>query len=490
MRNMSYAGIKASMKNSRDFMFDIFKSMIKEEWRMHSNLFGSGGFALFPVFIFLFTFFVSMVLPIFREIFTDTQIALGMHYLFLLVGCMVGAFGLMGREFMNRRFGQASLIAYSSRTLPVSQRLVFANFLVKDIVYYFALYVLPFIAGFALAAEIVPSGNFHFPATLLILLLTLSLSFMIGLSLVFFLSTVYAHSGKLLLSGLLAVSIFLLFISGNLGSNVFYRLPSLSFFLIPSKIQFLFSFVLITVPSALSLIFLKVDFPQVKKNYTNSFSRLCGYLGSYRYAAFVAKDSLDMKRSEGGLGKIIFSFLLPVALIWMLLSALGKVIPALNTLTLFSLVMGVLSSSMYNWLTEYDIFASYAFFPLRVSDMIKSKLNSYLFLNLVPFILLALLALKKEPAALLPSLLLFLSISLYMVSILVYLTGLSPSINIYNGKTFALYVISVVPLLLVNVILSMFGLYYVLVDLLLIPLALYLLGQSFRKWDRIESSLF
>ena len=54
-----------------------------------------------------------------------------------------------------------------------------------------------------------------------------------------------------------------------------------------------------------------------------------------------------------------------MALIWMLLSALGEVIPALNTLTLFSLVLGVLSSSMYNWLTEYDIFASYAFFPLK-----------------------------------------------------------------------------------------------------------------------------
>ena len=167
-------------------MFDIFKSMIKEEWRMHSNLFGNSGFALFPVFIFLFTFFVSLVLPVFREIFTDAQIALGMHYFFLLVGGMVGAFGLMGREFMNRRFGQASLIAYSSRTLPVSQRLIFVNFLVKDIVYYFVLYVLPFIAGFALAAELVPAGNFHLPGTLLTLLLTLSLSFMIGLSLVFF----------------------------------------------------------------------------------------------------------------------------------------------------------------------------------------------------------------------------------------------------------------------------------------------------------------
>ncbi len=471
-------------------MFDIFKSMIKEEWRMHSNLFGNGGFALFPVFIFLFTFFVSLALPVFREIFTDAQIAFGMHYFFLLVGSMVGAFGLIGREFMNRRFGQASLIAYSSRTLPVSQRLIFANFLLKDIVYYFILYVLPFVAGFALASELVPAGNFHLPGTLLILLLTLSLSFMIGLSLVFFLSTVYAHSGKLLISGLLSISVILLFISGNLDSEILYSLPSLSFFLTYSENQLLFSLVLVTIPSILSLIFLKVDFPQAKKSFPNHFSRICRYLGSYRYAAFVAKDSLDLKRSEGGLGKVIFSFLLPMALIWMLLSALGEVIPALNTLTLFSLILGVLSSSMYNWLTEYDIFASYAFLPLKISDMIKSKLNSYLFLNLVPFILLILLALKKEPAALLPSLLLFFSISVYMVSILVYLTGLSPSINLYNGKTFAIYALSIIPLLLINIILSMFGPYYVLADLLLIPLALYLLGQSFRKWDRIESTLF
>ncbi|KKG76661.1 hypothetical protein DU48_12820 [Methanosarcina mazei] len=35
----------------RDFMFDIFKNMVKEEWRMHSSLFGHRGFALFPVFI-------------------------------------------------------------------------------------------------------------------------------------------------------------------------------------------------------------------------------------------------------------------------------------------------------------------------------------------------------------------------------------------------------------------------------------------------------
>jgi hypothetical protein len=471
-------------------MFDIFKSMIKEEWRMHSSLFGHSGFALFPIFIFLFTFFVSLVLPVFREIFTDAQIALGMHYFFLLVGSMVGAFGLMGREFMNRRFGQASLIAYSSRVLPVSERFIFANFLGKDVVYYFILYILPFVAGFALAAEFVHAGNFGVLSTLLTLLLTLSLSFMIGISTVFFLSTIYAHSGKILLICLFVTSFLLLHISGNLNQDTLYSLPSLSFFFFPSENQFLLSGVLILVPSVLSLIFLKVDFPQAQKSFSNSFSKLCRHLGSYRYAAFVAKDSLDLKRSEGGLGKIIFSFVLPLLLVWTLLSALGKVMPALSTLTLFALVLGVLSSSMYNWLTEYDIFSSYAFLPLKVSDMIKSKLNSYLILNLVPLVILILLALEKDPSSLIPSMLLFLTISLYMVSVLVYLTGLSPSINLYNGKTFAVYIFSVMPLLMLNIILSMFGPYYALVDLLLIPVALYILGKGFRKWDSNECRCF
>ncbi|WP_269850355.1 hypothetical protein [Methanosarcina horonobensis] len=122
--------------------------------------------------------------------------------------------------------------------------------------------------------------------------------------------------------------------------------------------------------------------------------------------------------------------------------------------------------------------------------MIKSKLNSYLILNLVPLVVLTLLALRKDPSSLIPSLLLFLTISLYMVSVLIYLTGLSPSIYLYNGKTFAFYTFSVMPLLLLNIVLSMFGPYYAFVDLLLLPVALYLLLKGFTKWDRNESRCF
>ena len=175
---------------------------------------------------------------------------------------------------------------------------------------------------------------------------------------------------------------------------------------------------------------------------------------------------------------------------WVLLSALGNVIPALDSLLLFSLVMGVLSSSMYNWLTEFDLFASYAFLPLKVSDVIISKLESYAFLNIVPFVFLLGLGLRTEPYTLVPSLLVFLSISFYMVTVLVYLTGLYPSVNLYNGKTFVLYALSIVPVLIFNIILSILGPYYLFADLVLLPVAIYLRGRSFRKWDGVENPQF
>ena len=40
-------------------MFELFTNMVKEEWRVHSTMFGSLSFALFPVMIFGIAFMGS-----------------------------------------------------------------------------------------------------------------------------------------------------------------------------------------------------------------------------------------------------------------------------------------------------------------------------------------------------------------------------------------------------------------------------------------------
>jgi hypothetical protein len=155
-------------------MFELFMAMVKEEWRMHSTMFGSLSFAMFPVMIFGIAFMGAFLLPLLRSTLPAGNLALIVHANFLLLGFMVGAFGLLGNEVMNRRFGQASLLAYSARSLPLSEVHIFFTFVVKDVVYYFFLWVFPFGFGYILASPFIGVPL----SAALPLLLTLTLAFL------------------------------------------------------------------------------------------------------------------------------------------------------------------------------------------------------------------------------------------------------------------------------------------------------------------------
>ncbi|MEM5799380.1 MAG: hypothetical protein QXZ43_01805 [Candidatus Aenigmatarchaeota archaeon] len=106
-------------------MLETLFSMIKEEWRMHSAIFGSFLFAIFPLIIFIFSFLTYLYIT--NSLYLENLLFLS-YYIFFLVGLSVGIFGILGREAMNRRFGHASLIAFSSRTLPLSEKFILLNF--------------------------------------------------------------------------------------------------------------------------------------------------------------------------------------------------------------------------------------------------------------------------------------------------------------------------------------------------------------------------
>lgn len=467
-------------------MFEILNKMIKEEWRMHSTMFGNLMFAVFPVLIFALAFVGSMFLPVFRAIMTSGQIVLIAHYMFVLFGMSIGGFGLFGREAMNRRFGQASLITYSSRTLPVSERKIFLNFFVKDVIYYILMWIIPFMFGLAFAVPFLSISLISY----FLVFLTLTLSFLIGLSIVFLLSTIYAHSSK----GMIAILI-LLAIAGVLGAGYFSvellnYLPSLSFFLSPSFEWFAYSLILIIIPSSLSLYFIKVDYPETKRKFRNSLDSLSERL-SFVGNHFMAKDFLDLHRSEGGLGKIIFSFIFPVLLIWVILFVFLKIIPFANFLLMFSILMGAVASSIYDWLTEFDLFGSYLFLPVKVSSLLKSKLRGYVIMNLVPLVILILAGvLTGETGYLVFALVTFVSISSYTVSVKIYLGGLYPNLLFYNAKIFLAFLVAIAPVLLVSIFASIINPFYLLAGPVLIAASFFIVKRSYSKWDRSEQPSF
>lgn len=460
----------------------FLKSMIKEEWRIHSSLFGNFLFALFPFMLLLFSFLGSFFVPMFLFIVPAKTMVVLAHYIFLLFGVSVGGFGLFGREAMNRRFGQASLIAYSSRSLPVSEKTIFFYFFVKDVIFYFLLWIFPIIGGIFIANSFISLG-INMP----LMTLTLTHSFLIGLSVIFLLSTLYAHSNKTMV--LFFVFVVLLGAEA-LTSNLVMALPSLSVFFYPNITNLSKSLFFIIVPSAVSLVFLKIDYPQRERHFKNSLGSLSKKIGG-KYSQFVAKDFLDLKRSEGGLGKIIFSFLFPLMILWVILFVFLKFLPGSNILVLFAIFLGIISSSVYNWLTEFDLFSTYGFLPIKVSSVIKSKLISFLLINLISFVILFFVTITTaQYMFFLPAVQTFLTTSLYALSIIIYLTGLHPNKMLYNAKTFALYIFLIAPVLLVMIFVSVFNPFLLALSPVLMIPSLKIIEISFDKWNSRESQNF
>ncbi|WP_332448593.1 hypothetical protein [Methanoculleus sp.] len=459
---------------------DLFLAMMKEEWRIHSTIFGSVGFALFPVVVAVFAFAGSLTLPIFSDTLPYTTMALLALLLFLLAGVMVGSFGTMGREFMNRRFGQASLVAYASRSLPVSERRIFATFLVKDTVYYILLYVLPFAAGFTAATPFISLD----PGLGLLAFVSLALAFLMGLAIVCLLSTLYARSVRLL-----AGTVVILVVAGlfalHLGAAPVF--PAYAFLLDPSPVPFVLSLILILVPAAASVLLVTVDYPDRTKRFENRFDPLAERLRPLGSAHFIAKDALDLLRSEGGAGKVVFSFLLPLGLVWVCLRILVRFIPGIDPLVVFAVLIGVLSATIYNWLTEFDSFSVYAALPVEVSKVIDGKLKSYALLNLLPVAVLVLAAATSGGAgALFPALAAFLSVSAYTLAVTVYLTGLYPNVMLYHAWVFLRYVLATSPVLLLLIFISILDPYYAFGSLLLLVPAAFLLARGRTRWQAWE----
>ncbi len=421
-------------------MFELFTSMVKEEWRVHSTMFGSLSFALFPVMIFGIAFMGSFLLPLMRTTLPAGNLTLIVHANYLMLGIMVGGFGLLGNEVMNRRFGQASLLAYSARSLPLSEKFIFLNFVIKDTVYYFFLWVLPFGFGYILASPFTGVAL----AGALLLLLTLTLSFLFGLCGVFFLSAVYARSRLILLLVLLAFGVGIGGISVMTGMNPVLFFPPLLLNSAFSWLNFMISCIVLAFLFGVAILLFNPESVGLEKTYRDAFAPLVRRFSFLPNPPLAAKDTLDLYRSGSLVGQTIFSFLLPLAVIWFFLSLLGPFFPPHGLLFIVAITTGIIASTMYTWVTMFDTFGPYASLPVAVSTLITSKLTTFGVLQVIPAIFIAVIALLSgEAAYLVPAVVLAISVSFYAVSVMAWLCGLSPNVLVYDVRVLFVYLILV-----------------------------------------------
>ncbi len=468
-------------------MFELFVAMVKEEWRIHSTMFGTLSFALFPVMIFGIACMGSFLIPLVQMTLPPGYLTLSIHGSYLMLGIMVGGFGLLGNEVMNRRFGQASLLAYSARSLPLKETFIFLNFVIKDTVYYFFLWVLPFGFGYIIASPFI-----GVPLTdSLLLLLTLTFSFLFGLCTVFLLSAVYARSKEVLWLLLIAAGFGIVVHAVLSGTNPVLFFPPLLLNSSFSWMNFTLSSVLLLLLFGVATALFNPESVGSTKRYTDAFTPLLKCLSSLPTPSLAAKDILDLRRSGGLIGQTIFSFFLPLLVIWFFLSLLDPIFPPHGLLFLTAIITGVIASTMYTWVTMFDTFGSYACLPVAVSTLITSKITTFGLLQVIPVIFIASIAvLSGETAYIFPAAILAISVSFYAAGVMVWLSGLSPGVLVYDVKVLFTY------LILVGIALTLFtGLafanpYYAFFALSLAIPAWFFIQRAKVRWDAVDPGGF
>jgi hypothetical protein len=200
---------------------------------------------------------------------------------------------------------------------------------------------------------------------------------------------------------------------------------------------------------------------------------------------------LDLHRSGSVVGQTLFSFLLPLVVIWFFLSLLGPYFPPHGLLFTFAILTGVIASTMYTWVTMFDTFGPYACLPVSVSTLIRSKISTFAILQLVPAVFIAAVAiLTGDSPVLFPAVVLCLAVSFYAMGVTVWLTGLSPNVLVYDVRVLLSYLILVGIALTVFSAISFAGPFYPLISVVLVLPSYLFVKQAMVRWDAVDQAGF
>ena len=466
--------------------------MMSEEMRLNAGMIGRVQFMLFPAMILIFSLILALASKQLLLATTMDQMYLILHLLLFAYGLGVGGFALFGESIANRRFGQITLLLQTPTLLPMRFRTVFQAFYVKDIIYYLLYTIIPLVAGIALS---IPITGFH-ASSVMFLLLTATLSFLLGISLSFSLSSIYVR-WKAWFVVLLVAIVALLTVAyvGNLF-NISQLLPSLTFQRTGDPLYLILSIFLILAFSVFAILTLKVRFGKASKQFDAEMletDRSFHFAG--RKSMLMAKDWIDLRRSNT-LGPVIGAYVGPLVILavlfWLVDGMLQVHIPI--NLIFYSAMIGFFSVSIYGWLNMLDSPSFLEVLPIKVSDMIRTKVRVLsIFALVLSTIFLFALGLARSELNMLPlALFVGYSSTAFTVCGTAYLTGLRTNSYLFDPRVLGKFALMSIPPLCALVLLSfsysndtwLVGPIIAGLSLIMLVTALFLYARIERRWGR------
>jgi hypothetical protein len=407
----------------------LFRRMLVEEWRLHARLFGSGRFLAFPLFVAAITGGGVYLLAL-----TGTPIAdvvAGLQALALFFGLQVGTIGLVGRDALRNALGDVTLVVFSARTLPVTWRRLLAVFLVKDVVYYTGLFLLPVAVGFAPTAL----AEGLTPANVGLLWVTAAATFALGMGLSLTAAGVATRSRLALVGAVAVVTAGVLALGLDPVRYTPYAIygegatpATLARGLAPAVV------LLVAGP----LLFRPASGRRAR-THSERFSAVRRWVPGGD--ALVARTLLDVARSSGSVWKVPFS----LGLLFGVTAFLLDRIAAATALSpspgiAFGTLVGLGAFTTYNWVTQFDAAGEYGRYPVSLARVFAAKRTAYLML-VVPFGLglLALGALWYPVADLAVGVVVLPLVAVYVFGVTAYVAGLSPNELLFDTPRFAAF---------------------------------------------------
>ena len=465
----------------------LIRLMISEEHRLNASLIGGIQFLLFPFMIMFMAFVLAIASGQLLKSMPWVRAYTLLQVVILLYGLSVGGFALFGSRIAERRFGGVTVLLQMPIIHPISFRRIFTAFYLKDLLYYFLYTLVPLVAGIALS---IPLTGFPISGVLF-LMLTLTLSFLLGISFAFFLSSLYVRWRAAL--GLALVTVFLFFALGYFGGwyDPLALIPSIALQRTHDPGQALFALVLFLLFSAVALLTLQVRFGRKSESYeADLVPTVRRFAFAKRYATLLGKDWIDLKRS-GSLVPVSTAYVGPLIFLALVFWFVGDVLDVRLDVNLifYATMIGFFSVSIFSWLEMLDGPGCMEVLPITVAEAVRSKLLMLsLFAAVLSTAALVVLSLLLGELSVLPAALpIAYATTAYTVAATAYLTGLRTNSYLFDPRVLARFSALIIPPLIFLVILSFS---YAANSALLLPLTwaacILMVGAAWWFYRRIE----
>ncbi len=396
--------------------------MIREEWRLHTQLFGGRRFGAFPLAVFGLA---AVGLPLLSDLGVGRGTVVGgLHVLVAFLGLQVGTIGLVGRDAMRAVLGEMTLLVSSYRTLPISWRRLLATFVLKDLLYYTGLILGPLAIADAVRAIVVGTAL----SDVLLLWVTLAGAFTLGVTVSLAMVAVGTRSRLALLAviGLFAVGVF--------GTDFdFLAYTPAAFYGAPS----LLSGIRVAAPLVVSGVVAFALFEPIETG-----RRPATWVPALPVGHGVAGRTLrEVARSGGSVWKVLFSLSVFGAVTgWLLVVVADAAGLEIAHGIAFGTLLGLGTFTTYAWVTQFDMPGEYHRYPLAPTRLLRGKLLAFLALA-VPsgLIVLGAAALWFPAQDLLIGVLILPAVAVYVFGVSALLAGLSPTALLFDVARFALF---------------------------------------------------